>query len=236
MREKNTMLTAADLCAPDVATDGKIEVHCCGRDWTLLRPAELETLWEAISDDVFAEDERLPYWVELWPASLALADWIEQNKASLRGKRCLDLGCGLGLTALVAQRFGARTIGIDYELPALKYAARNAVYNKVDSPLWVAMDWRFPAVQKHGADFIWGGDIMYERRFVLPVLNFMEHALAPEGRMWIAEPNRNVYGLFRQSMEARGWASRRVFQDKVQPLHVQKSLVTVSLWEVYRKR
>lgn len=236
MRENTVIQDAA--CSSDTVAmeaEGRIEVHCCGRDWILLRPADLESLWDSMTDDEFTEDERLPYWVELWPASLALSAWLEQNKALLQGRCCLDLGCGLGLTALVAQSFGARTIGIDYELAALKYAAKNALYNKVDSPLWAAMDWRFPAVRKHGADFIWGGDIMYERRFVLPVLDFMEYALKPDGRMWIAEPNRNVYGMFRHSLESRGWASRRVYQGTVQPLHVQKSLVTVSLWEISRK-
>ena len=214
---------------------GKIEVHACGRDWTLLRPADLESLWNAMTDEACTEDERLPYWVELWPASLALANWLQTNAERISGKVCLDLGCGLGLTALAAQSLGARVIGVDYEPAALVYAARNAVANNIPSPLWTAMDWRFPAVKARQCSFIWGGDIMYERRFVLPVLDFMEYALAPGGVMWVAEPNRTVYDLFRQSLEMRGWSSRRVFQEKVQPLHVQKSLVTVNLWEIARR-
>ena len=233
MTEPLSSLSASEASA--IAGEGRVEVRACGRDWTLLRPADLETLWEAMTDDEFTEDERLPYWVELWPASLALTSWLAINKERISGKRCLDLGCGLGLTALVAQSFGARVIGVDYERAALEYAARNACVNDVPSPLWVAMDWRFPAVKAKSCSFIWGGDIMYERRFVLPVLDFMEHVLAPEGVMWVAEPDRTVYGLFRQSLETRGWSSRRVFQEKVPPLHVQKSLVTVNLWEISRK-
>ena len=210
-------------------------MRACGRDWTLLRPTDLESLWEAMTDEAFTEDERLPYWVELWPASLALSAWLESSKERIRGRTCLDLGCGLGLTALVAQSLGAKVIGVDYEPAALAYAAKNAVANGIASPLWVAMDWRFPAIKAKSCSCIWGGDIMYERRFVLPVLDFMEHALEPGGVMWVAEPDRGIYGLFRQTLETRGWASRRIYQEKVPSLHLQESLVTVNLWEIARK-
>ena len=158
------------------------------------------------------------------------------NLLALRpSDRVLDLGCGLGLTALVAQSLGAKVIGVDYEPAALAYAAKNAVANGIASPLWVAMDWRFPAIKAKSCSCIWGGDIMYERRFVLPVLDFMEHALEPGGVMWVAEPDRGIYGLFRQTLETRGWASRRIYQEKVPSLHLQESLVTVNLWEIARK-
>ena len=215
--------------------DVALEVDACGRRWTLFRPADLESLWDAITDDTFIEDERLPYWVELWPASLTLAAWLEQNAGRLRGKICLDLGCGLGLTALAASSFGAHVIAVDYERAALTYAGKNAVVNAVPSPLFVTMDWRVPALRAHSCSFIWGGDIMYERRFVLPVLDFLEYALAPGGTVWVAEPNRNVYDSFRRALEHRGWQSRCVLKNAVPPLYVQKSMVSVNLWEIGRK-
>lgn len=88
-----------------------LTVNACGRDWTLERAADMEALWESMTE--FTEDERLPYWTELWPSSLVLADWLYQRRESLRGQPCLDLGCGIGLTALVAQWLGANVIGMD---------------------------------------------------------------------------------------------------------------------------
>ncbi|MFQ9866829.1 MAG: hypothetical protein ACLRWP_07235 [Bilophila wadsworthia] len=69
-----------------------LTVNACGRDWTLERAADMEALWESMTE--FTEDERLPYWTELWPSSLVLADWLYQRRESLRGQPCLDLGCG----------------------------------------------------------------------------------------------------------------------------------------------
>ncbi len=213
---------------------GKIEVESCGRTWILHRPADLETLWQAMTDEDFTDDERLPYWVELWPASLALAPWLQDNRERIRGRICLDLGCGLGFTALVASWLGGRVLGIDYEPAALTYAGKNAVVNGVPSPLWTVMDWRFPAVRARSCDFIWGGDIMYEKRFVGPLFRFLDHALAPEGRVWVAEPNRAVFAFFEEELVKRGWPARRVVEDKVEALHVQKSKVSVNLWELAR--
>ena len=88
-----------------------LTVNACGRDWTLERAADMEALWESMTE--FTEDERLPYWTELWPSSLVLADWLYQRRESLRGQPCLDLGCGIGLTALVCLplliRYGVET-------------------------------------------------------------------------------------------------------------------------------
>ena len=215
-----------------------IKVHAAGRDWTLLRPADLESLWEAMTEEEstpqeFIEDERLPYWVELWPSSLALSDWIAERGNELCGRVCLDMGCGLGLTALVAHSLGAKVVGMDYERDALKFASLNTAENGLSGePLWAVVDWRIPAFRRGAFDFIWGGDIMYERRFVTPVLDCLEYALAPGGRVWLAEPNRNVYDDFRGALTLRGWRSNRVYNGKVAPLHVQKHQVSVSLWEL----
>jgi predicted nicotinamide N-methyase len=181
--------------------------------------------------DDFA-DERLPYWVELWPASLTLADWLLEQQEEIRGRFCLDLGCGLGLTALAAQSLGARVLAVDYEEEALGFARLNALENRVESPAWAVMDWRVPAFKKQAFDFIWGGDIMYERRFVTPVLDLLGYALAPGGRVWLAEPNRNVYDDFRAALLKRGWNSTRVREARESALYAQKEKVGVSLWEL----
>lgn len=217
------------ICAP-----GRIELELCGRSWTLYRPAELEELWDAISDDAFAADERLPYWVELWPSSLALALWLVERQKQIKGRTCLDLGCGLGFTAIIASWLGARVIGMDYEPDALFYTLANAVGNAVPEPACLAMDWRTPAIAAGSLEYVWGGDVMYENRFVEPVLNFLDHSLAPGGTAWIAEPGRGVYDQFIRALLRRGWKSRRVADYRVVSLHVQVVPVPVKIWEIAR--
>ncbi|MDL2267755.1 50S ribosomal protein L11 methyltransferase [Desulfovibrio sp. OttesenSCG-928-G15] len=214
---------------------GRITLSLLGKDWELFRPADLESMWDAMTDDDFSEDERIPYWVELWPASLALAAWLQKQQAYITGKTCLDLGCGLGFSALAGSWLGARVIAMDYEAEALTYASRNTRVNAVPAPLWVAMDWRQPAVKPGSCDCIWGGDVMYENRFVIPVFDFINYALAPGGKVWIAEPGRDAYDNFKRALLTGGWHSRCVAVNKVEALHVQDVPVSVKLWELSRQ-
>lgn len=212
-----------------------VDVHVCGRRWTLDRAASLEALWNAMTEgDVDFDDERLPYWTELWPSSVALAEWLLLRRRDIAARRCLDLGCGLGLTALIGQWLGARVLGMDYEEQALRFARHNGERNGTPQPLWTVMDWRHPAVARRSVDVVWGGDIMYERRFVAPVLDFLEHALAPDGRAWIAEPCRTVYDAFKAEVYRRKWRGRRVHSAVVDPIYAQPARVTVHVWELTR--
>ena len=215
-------------------SDSHIQVDVSGRSWIVQRPADLETIWATLDDAEFSEDERLPYWVDLWPSSLVLGEWLLARASEIQGRVCLDLGCGLGLTALIAQSVGARVLAVDYEIQALRYARCNAAINSSPSPLWTAMDWRFPAVKKRSCAFIWGGDILYERRFVAPMLDFLDYALAGHGLIWIAEPNRNIFEEFRAAAIGRGWTSRRMESRLADPLYVQEKKVSVTLWELAR--
>ena len=72
---------------------------------SLLRPPEPEAL---IDEEAFADDEFMPYWAELWPSGLALAQALP---ARLAGLRVVELGCGLGVPSLVAAARGARGDG-----------------------------------------------------------------------------------------------------------------------------
>ena len=67
-----------------------LTVNVCGRDWTLERAADMEALWESMTE--FTEDERLPYCTELWPPSLAPAAWLYPRPERLRGPPSPDLG------------------------------------------------------------------------------------------------------------------------------------------------
>lgn len=207
-------------------------VNVFERQWKVHRPAELEALWKKLDDDDFGPDERIPYWVELWPSSNALAEWLEMNHAQLEHALCLDVGCGLGLSACVAAARGARVVGLDYMGEALRFAGVNAHANGVGSPLWVQMDWRFPAFKKQCFDLIWGADIFYESRFAEPLLALFNHILAPNGRIWLAEPERSVSSGAWDMLRASGWSLRPVRRTKVP---TEGFFVNITIWEAEKK-
>lgn len=190
-----------------------LRVVTAGREWTLERPGDLESLWAAMDgSDPHAED-HIPYWVELWPATLPLCAWLGQ--CDLRSLTCLDLGCGLGLSALVAAAQGARVMGMDLEPDALLHAARNARRNLPSGRdiLWACMDWNHPALAARRFERIWGGDIFYEQRFFTPLEKLLRSALAPHGRVWISDPDRSVSRQVWTRFADQGWDVRPVQQN-----------------------
>lgn len=227
--KKTGMATPLEHYTPDIT------VHAAGRDWNLTRASNFDELWDGmVSDGRADQDDHIPYWTELWPSSLVLCSFLKERAAEIAGKRCMDIGCGLGLTAIAASSFGAMVTAMDYEFQALRYASLNAERNQVPSPEWVVMDWRHPAVSPGAFHRIWGGDIMYEKRFVAPVLRFFAHALAPDGRVWVAEPGRSVYQAFLAGLRGGGWKGQRVFTSRVDALYAQSVPVTVAVWELKR--
>lgn len=211
--------------------DNSISVKCAGREWRLNRRGNLEELWE----DLAIKSNRIPYWVELWPSSIALGNLLFTRKSEIRRRHCLDLGCGLGLTAIIGQFLGAEVLGADYESEALAYCVMNAEINNIEQPVWILMDWEKPALLKKSVDFIWAADIFYEKAFWKPVLKLFAHSLADNGKIWISEPGRPIFNSFLQAANAIGWQTKPVYKENITTKkdNIEDRLVTI--WELTRK-
>ncbi len=212
----------------------RLEARAGGRSLFIERSADLESLWERMGQEDFGDDERLPYWVELWPAALLLADWIAREPGRVAGRTVLDLGCGLGLTALSAAAQGARVLGLDYELPALRFARENAALNRIPGVLWVQMDWREPGLAQGSVERILGADILYERRFFEPLERLFRRVLAPGGAIWIAEPAREVSAAVWQDLADLGWRPEKLTTETVRAVTGGDYTATVHLWQLTR--
>lgn len=219
----------SETCLETPNPGSRVEVTVENRTWLLDRADDMEALWDAMDEGDLDEDERLPYWAEVWPASVLLGRHIVRNASRLEGRPCLDLGCGLGLTGMIAADVGALVVAFDYEWPAVRFARHNADLNGVPQPLWTVMDWRQPAVPKASFDFIWGGDVLYEKRFFEPLIALFRHALAPGGKIWIGEPVRTVSRPVWDELRQRGFSPEKLTVEKV-ALCGQNA--TVNLWEI----
>src|SRR5437868_13618071 len=93
----------------DAALSIEESVAVAGRELALLRPVSAD---ELIDETAFDEDEFLPYWAELWPSGLALAEAVA--RLDMRGLRLLELGDWLGLPSLDAPHGGAPDLATDW--------------------------------------------------------------------------------------------------------------------------
>jgi predicted nicotinamide N-methyase len=193
----------------------------------LRAPADPERLLEAIDPVEFAKDERMPYWAELWPVSIALARRIvnggaDERAIAVAGRDILDLGCGLGLVGIAAARAGAEHVTFaDYFVEAIEAARANAQRNGLARFDARCIDWREPPRDRRW-DAILASDVLYERRNLTPVLGAIAALLAPGGTAYVADPDRSTAAGFEEAARARGFNIRRA------PLAERMTLYVVS--------
>ena len=72
-------------------------------------------------------DRDVPYWSEIWPSGIELAGVIARDPNVLYARRVLELGPGVGVTAVAALRAGADLVLADSESGSLLFCAFNAL-------------------------------------------------------------------------------------------------------------
>jgi predicted nicotinamide N-methyase len=153
----------------------------------------------------------LPYWAELWPSGVALAAKIAREPAIVCGRRVLELGCGLGVTAVAAMRAGADLLVTDYSPEALALCSLNALEQAGAQPETLRVNWRDPGPSLlsagDGFPVVLAADVLYERRDVDPLFVLVERFVTPDGELWLAEPGRPPAARFLESIGARGWTA-----------------------------
>jgi predicted nicotinamide N-methyase len=151
-----------------------------------------------------------PYWSVLWRSGVELAR--ELDGLALRGKRVVELGCGLALPSIAAARAGATVLATDSSADALALAARNGHANGVRIETeWV--DWTEPdeLVRCAPFDLVLAADVLYERANVALLLSLMPR-LAPEA--YLADPGRPAAGAFLEQADGR-WSIETHVRDVV---------------------
>lgn len=164
---------------------------------------DTNVLLEHIKVDEFNEDERLPYWAEIWPSSIALAEYLLRK--DIKDKKVLELGCGVGLVGISAALRGADVLMTDYDEDALWFVKQNIQKNfnqdKSDGEIIVAtLDWRAPKLTET-YDLIIGSDLLYEKRNHKPILKLIDEYINDHGEAVLTDPNRSTLDSFLKSAE-----------------------------------
>jgi ETFB lysine methyltransferase len=173
----------------------------------LLRVADVDTLLDRLPQVQYRPDERLPYWADLWPSSLALAQYV-WDRVDVQGLDVLELGCGLGLAGVVACRKGASVTFTDYEADALAFTRYNALHNGCLGAVVRHLDWHAPVLGRAYA-MVLASDLFYERANFRPLLHILQTALVPEGHFILAEPNRPIARDFFRMLRDHGFQYER---------------------------
>jgi predicted nicotinamide N-methyase len=225
----------ADLAARRTLREEVIALGTPEREYQLIltMPEESDRLLDDLVDSLAAAaaageippDEaalHLPYWMMPWASGFALAEAVLADRAAVAGKRTLELGCGLGVTATAALIAGATLTANDCFDEALLYCRFNTLRNTGYAPETLLADWRQPAQHARLAgagpfDLLLAADVLYDAEDVEPLLALLPSLVAPGGELWLAEPGRPSAERFAEQLRERGWPERYAAEERVWP-------------------
>lgn len=152
--------------------------------------------------DPFAED-LCPYFGVLWPSSIALAEYLSENPKLVRGKKVLELGCGLGLPSLVASHLGGDVLATDYHPDVEEYFQRNCRHSSIESK-YKRLNWREGTEDIGKFDVVIGSDVLYESKHAKEVAQGLIRFMKPNGMIILSDPLRAYLQKFLTAMKEEG--------------------------------
>ncbi|HET7583652.1 MAG TPA: methyltransferase domain-containing protein [Gemmatimonadaceae bacterium] len=205
-------------------------VRCGAHDVEIAKPRSAE---ELIVEEDFERDERMPYWAELWPSAVVLADVVAGGGASIApasGKaRALELGCGLGLVTLAAMHAGWEVLATDWYEDALRFTAYNTWRGLGRVAATRMVDWHHLPPELGTFDLVLAADVLYEPRYAALVSNAIARTLAPRGRALLADPGRAATTRFLEESERAGLRLTRRWS---RPFRSEAVSQTITIYEL----
>ncbi len=207
-----------------------VQVTLGNRQLALFRVKDLER-WVDRQALLRDEAEEPPYWAHLWTGALTLARYVAE-RVECQGRKVLDLGCGLGLTGIMAALKGGQVTFADKEAEALAFAAVNARLNH--SPLFTTRQLDF--TQDNTQDnlqeafpLILGAEIIYDAVAFPALAAFLARHLSPDGVAYLADARRtntqpffsqlSLHGLSYTSEEITEWEENLPLGVSIVKLH-----------------
>lgn len=203
------------------------EFPLAGRLVTIHHPRNADAL---IDEEAFAEDERLPYWADVWPSARVLAERVAAMAPAER--RFLELGCGAGLVSVAAAIAGFDVTATDYYDDALRFTALNVLANTgmlIDTR---AADWRRFPHDLGRFDLVVASDVLYEQEHAELIAAVIDRTLTARGTAIITDPGRLAAPQFLDRARDRGMIVG--VSDRV-PFEEGEIRQTIDVYEIRRR-
>ena len=168
---------------------------------TLEKPRSADDL---ISEADFAEDDRLPYWADLWPAAIVLSTWLETHPVAGARRRRPPPPERARLRARARDHRG--------DPPGLR-RPRNALTVTGREPAVRMVDWRSFPDDLGTFDLVLAADVLYERPYAPLVAEAIRRTLGPDGRALVSDQGRVALGDFLVEAKARHLVPRIVHHE-----------------------
>jgi predicted nicotinamide N-methyase len=148
---------------------------------------ELVPLWRKTEEELHAMGVPPPYWAFAWAGGQALARYVLDNPALVRGKRVLDFGAGSGIVALAAAKAAAaHVLAADIDKFSCAAVAANAQANGLQ--VATTADDIIGSTEQFGVILV--GDMCYERPLAERLMAWLK---ASRAEILIGDPGRSYF-------------------------------------------
>ncbi len=197
------------------------------RTFSILKPANSDDL---IREEDFVKDERLPYWADVWPSSIVLAEKLLELDGE--GKTALELGCGVGLSTLAATSSGFNVLATDYYEDALDVTRANVFRNLGKQARTRLVDWRHLPGDLGTFDLVFASDVLYEKEYAALLPPLLGRVLGSGGFALIADPGRVAAPIFLEACAGQGLVIRA---KETRPFEAGEIRQSIDIYEIGRR-
>jgi len=205
----------------------RTDILIAGREVRIHHPRNADDL---IDEQAYADDERLPYWADVWPSARVLAERVATMPVDDR--RFLELGCGAGLVSVAAAIAGFDVTATDYYDEALRFTALNVLVNTgalIDTRIG---DWRRFPHDIGRFELVVASDVLYEQPHAALIAGVLDRTLTARGSGIIADPGRVAAPKFVDECKERGMPAAMLDRVTFEEGNIRQ---TIDLYEVRRR-
>jgi predicted nicotinamide N-methyase len=151
-----------------------------------------------------------PYFGVVWPSSLALCAYLDQGdvKRRILGRSVVELGCGLGLPAMICSRAGGKCVVVDSHPSVPSFLRLNVSQNEPLNLIFESPEDLVAECKTTGRVFDWviASDVLYDRSMAAGFAEVISVIASSDATCVVTDPGRAYVNEFVSAMQARGWA------------------------------
>ncbi len=160
--------------------------------------AQLKTIYE----EQLAKDHStpFPFWAKIWPAAIAMSNFLKSEPHWVEGKRVVEIGAGIGLPSFMIANQALEIIISDHAPEAVTLIEKNIQHLALQNTKAMCLDWNDFPDNIYG-DTILLSDINYAPAQFEALIQLIKKFLAEGANIIIATPQRITATPFAKAIQ-----------------------------------
>lgn len=159
---------------------------------------------EGIAAELGITSSNWPLFGVVWDSSKVLAHFMFDYE--IKGKRILEVGCGMALSSLMLNQRHADITATDYHPEAEIFLAKNVILNEGEEIPFVRTGWADEKTSLGKFDVIIGSDLLYENEHIDLLSDFINQHSQVQCEVIIVDPGRGQHARFSKKMISLGYS------------------------------